>query len=223
MTYISKAHEILKAIARPMTFKELVHDIPGSCGETISRAMRKLFERGLVTRKPQDPTKPNGPKLWTAIPTANQSTTSRTTKPTTQTVAAKSSGKVTVMCLPQNKPTLVTATLQTISELMGLSAKKFSAHDVTKHLREMVNDGKINVDHTESGTVHVHGKTVARIEHEDVKAIVHEYFHSGKMDGWTREMVNGHWEYNELPAQAATPPPVVLVVPAADYDGDPLL
>lgn len=216
-TQSAKALEILQTTNRPMSWMELVSGIPGSCGETVSRALRRLCRKGLVERQPQDPTKPNGVKLWTAK-TASQLSFAPTA------ASASSSGKTTIMCLPQNKPTTVTATLQTLKEMLD-AKKPFSAHDVTKKMRDDIKDGKISIDHTENGTVFAYGKTLARIEHDVVKDIVHDYFHANNMAGWTRELVNGHWEYREEAAQPNPQPPVILVAVASgdDYDGTPTL
>lgn len=226
MTYIDKAFDILTACARPMTWNELANDIPGSVGETISRALRKLTDQGYVIREPKDPNKPRGTKLWSINPAAPPRKSRAQTKlPLSPPMSSKgSSGKAFAMCLPVNKPTLVTATIQAIDELVSAKST-FSAHDVTKKLRDMVKDGKATVDHTETGTVYAYGKTLPRIEHEDVKGIVHEYFSTGKMGSYTRFMDGDHWAYSEPKAAQVTanPPPIVLLMPAADYDGDPVL
>lgn len=205
-----------------MTHKEITKDIPNAFDGTISRALRALHAKGLVTKTPQDPARPTGTKLWMAVQPI-QTNLPLTQAPTPTMSSKGSSGKVISMCLPQNKPTLVTATIQTIEEMV-VAKQPFSAHDVTKKLRDLVKDGKATVDHTETGTVHAYGKTIARIEHEDVRGIVHEYFLTGKMLGWTRVMDGDHWIYKEgMHTAVAVPPPIVLVVPADDYDGDPVL
>lgn len=227
MSLKSEAFEILKKTARPMTVAELAKAIPFSFDGTISRAMRALCAKGCVTRQPKDPAKPRGTKLWSVVPNAVFPQRRSKPAPVPQTAvpptsSTGSSGKVITMCLPQNKPTLVTATIQAIEEMVN-SKQPFSAHDITKKLRDMVKDGTARVDHTETGTVHAYGKTLARIEHGDVRDVVHEYFLTGKMVGWIREMDGDHWIYKEAMQSASIPPPVVLVVPADDYDGDPVL
>lgn len=215
MTFKSQALDVLKAANKAMTYDEIAKLVPGSCGSTIDRALRKLWQEGLVSKEPQNHAKPQHTKLWSFVSTP--STLSSVPTPTPQPKS-----KVITMCLPANKPTLVTATIQTI-ELMLFDETKFSAHDVTKRLRELVGSGIAKVDEIEVGTVHVSGKNVPRIDHEDVKGIVHEYFSTGKMSDWERTMVNDHWVYQPPTVQQPVPPPIVVLVPAADYDGDPLL
>lgn len=221
MTVIVEVFDTLKASATPMTWLEVTSTIASKRfvhGGTVSRALRRLFAKKCVTREFL-PGKHSGTKLWSAIPNAVYTVKQRPAKVATP---KKSSGKVTVMALPTNKPTLVTATLQAITVLMA-DKKTFSAHDVTKKLRDMVKDGSATVDHTETGVVHVGGKAVARIEHDEVRGLVHEYHAAGKMDGYDKVMNGDHWEYAVL--QTLPTPPVVIPTPMPpdDYNGDPAL
>ncbi len=87
---------------------------------------------------------------------------------------------------------------------------KFSAHDVTARLRELVlQSGVIGavypINIAETGSVMVQGQRVARVEHNDVKHIVHTLFDSGELAGYNREDNGTFWEY--VPDQVTTPDP----------------
>lgn len=87
---------------------------------------------------------------------------------------------------------------------------KFSAHDVTARLRELVlQQGVIGaiypIDITETGTVMVQQYRVARIEHSDVREIVHALFDGGEIPAYSREMNGQYFEY--IPDQTASAPP----------------
>jgi hypothetical protein len=122
------------------------------------------------------------------------------------------------MCLPTNKPTLVTATIQAV-EFLRSQKTTFSAHDVTTKLREMVKDGLAHVDNAESGTIFAYGRKVPKIEHDDVRDIVHEYFKAGKLPDYAREMQGDHWKYVPDAVQATSTP----TSSSPDYSGDPTL
>lgn len=104
------------------------------------------------------------------------------------------------MCMPTTKPSLIKAVLELLKVEFVPNNVKFSAHDVTARLRELVLQQAVigavyPIDTTETGTVMVQGNRVARIEHEDVRQIVHEYFDSGELSGYSREQTNGYFEY----------------------------
>lgn len=152
------------------------------------------------------------------------------------------------MCVPLNKPSLIKAVGDLVTQEFIPAQKKFSAHDVTKRLREKVlahakalsnNLFSITVvEPDEVGTVFVHGIKTAKVEHEDVKAIVHELYQVQAFADFGRAHVGTHWEYDLVAnLQAAptatssptTPPPstnvvnvggiVVGVIAGDDYDG----
>jgi hypothetical protein len=113
--------------------------------------------------------------------------------------------------------------------------KKFTAHDVTKRLRDIVlaqaknhQAGVALVDPTETGTVWVQGMSVSKIAHEDVREIVHELFNSGALSGYYRVHNGQHFEYEfgTAPAQVAQPvaaavqdPTVASTAPATGTSG----
>lgn len=124
------------------------------------------------------------------------------------------------MCLPDSTATKLTL-IQAVGDLVTSefipAAKKFTAHDVTKRLREKVSaDPATPISPVETGSVHVQGKSVPKIEHEDVKAIVHELFAQGLLVGFDRVHVAGHFEYDTLANIAALTPPAPIVMPQAD-------
>lgn len=137
------------------------------------------------------------------------------------------------MCLPAStaaKPSLVQAVTELVLKEF-LAGTKFSAHDVTKRVRELANQSTTTINPAETGTVHVKGQAVPRIEHEDVKNIVHELFHTGQMVGYGRHYNGSYWDYDlvaNLPAStgaatvavpSTTPDPVPTVADGSSYDG----
>ncbi len=219
MSIKEKVLAVLNAAASPMLCQDIAKQLPGTPEPSIRRAISQLHKKGMLSYKPTDPAHPGLRKLWTPTNAAN---------PAPNTVNRNfkgSSGKVIAMCLPVNKPTLVTATIQTIEFFLSQKTE-FSAHDVTKKLRELVKDGLAHVDDTECGTVFAYGRKVPKIEHEDVRGIVHEYFGTGKMTNYIKVMDGDHWKYSPDTAQVIPTPPTVTPAPmpqSSDYDGDPTL
>lgn len=124
------------------------------------------------------------------------------------------------MCLPVTtaaKTSLIMAVGDLVTNEFLPGQKKFSAHDVTKRLRELVSQPTTAVNPAETGTVNVKGKAVPKVEHEDVRNIVHELFNQGLLAGYDRYMDGGHWTY-DLTANvaAAIPAPVVQATQAPD-------
>lgn len=205
-SYKFQAFELLKLSGLSLTHVELTKQIPNACGETISRALRSLFEKGCVTRSAVDPSKPNGLKKWKVIPNVNYPTR-QVASPSQLPITFATKGiHVTQATYSASLLAAVESTVQALVD----TDRTFTAYDVTKTLREGVNSGLDLVDKTEVGTTYVNGKTVARIVHEDVKLIVHQAFDDKKMKNYGRTRVDGHdgaWEYK--PAQAITPVPPV--------------
>lgn len=103
------------------------------------------------------------------------------------------------MCRPDNMPTLCKEIENSVKVLVAAKAQ-FSAYDVTKDLRLKVANGGISIDTAETGTVHVGGEDVAKIDHEIVKEAVHDIFSSGEMgDEYGRSHNGNYWEYAEMP------------------------
>ncbi len=94
--------------------------------------------------------------------------------------------------------------------------KTFSAHDVTKEVRDIIwHLG--GVDTNETGTIFIKGKEVALINHDDVRGIVNRFFKEGYMTDYERTVSDGHWTYHPLlPASGDS-------VSGNDYDGTSLL
>lgn len=112
------------------------------------------------------------------------------------------------MTVPAHKPSLIAAVKDLVSTDFLLTRQRFSAHDVTAKLRAKVLEqvqllGPITqfgyvplVDPRETGFVRVQGQDVPRVEHEDVKNIVHEFFTLGGMPGYGRLNNGNFWEYD---------------------------
>lgn len=125
-------------------------------------------------------------------------------------------GGLDLMCAPANKPSLIKAVGDLLVNEFVTSGNKFSAHDVTKRLRDLVLEQKRDlnaqlqqgtrqtyvplVDPAETGDTMVNGIRVARVDHEDVKAIVHDIFNAGGMPNLGRLHVKkgsgSYWEYD---------------------------
>jgi hypothetical protein len=147
------------------------------------------------------------------------------------------------MCAPSNKPSLVNAVGDLLINEFVTSGKKFSAHDVTQRLRQLELERAKNttrnvplpistgtpVDMAETGEVYSAGYKVPKIEHEDVRAIVHDIFSAGGMPNLVRERsALGYWEYDVpksavavVPVTGSTtdPDPVVSGTTGPTYDG----
>src|SRR5512139_919132 len=90
------------------------------------------------------------------------------------------------------KPSLSKAVTDVIKFEYLPSRVKFSAHDITARLRELVLQQAVigavyPIDTAETGVVIVQGNRVARIEHNDVKIIVHALFDAGEFSRDSRE------------------------------------
>lgn len=119
------------------------------------------------------------------------------------------------MCLP-NKMSLVKAVTDLLKFEYIPNRVKFSAHDVTARLRELVLQQAVvgavyPIDVAETGIVMVQGNRVARVEHADVKAVVHHLFDSGELVGYNREDNGTFFEY--VPDQVTTMPDPVQADP----------
>jgi hypothetical protein len=96
------------------------------------------------------------------------------------------------MCMPTNKTSLIKAVEDLVRIEFLANGKKFSAYDVTVRLRELVlQQGIIGavypIDIAETGTVFVQGQRVAKIQHDDVRHIVHELFTQGVFGEYNKE------------------------------------
>ena len=122
------------------------------------------------------------------------------------------------MNAPQTKPSLVKAVGDLVTQEFIANNTKFSAHDVTKKLRDLVLVDDKLVDMTETGPCWVQGKQVARIEHDDVKNIVHDLFTAGLLTGYGRSYNGSFLEYDLL--TNISPPAAVLADDDDTDDGD---
>lgn len=144
-----------------------------------------------------------------------------------------------LMCSPTDKPSLVKAVGDLLVNEFVTSGKKFSAHDITKRLRGIELDRAKNatrnmplpmpnstpIDRLETGEVHVLGYKVPKIDHEDVRNIVHDIYTAGGMPNLGRVRTNGFWEYDSLGNISAlvvspTDPVRVIVVPDDNQGND---
>lgn len=199
--------------------------------ETVSRALRKLREEGHVQARWSQQTARC--REWSCA-NGNSGSTVPAVRPvkTTPATSLKGGTRSNAMCTPNNQPTFVKAVKDLTAEFMK-SERTFSAYDVTTTLRERVNAGKVTINEAETGTVHVSGKNVAKVEHEAVKGIVHDLHNDGEMAGYVRQHNGKYWEYAPTDddsvvtsASPATQPvaPTVAVIslgsPSDDDDSD---
>ncbi len=146
------------------------------------------------------------------------------------------------MCAPANKPSLINAVGDLLVNEFVTSGKKFSAYDVTKRLRQLELERAKNatknmplpfnfsvppVDRAETGETYVAGYKVPKIEHEDVRAIVHDIYNAGGMPNLGRIQVSNYWEYDvkanidALVAASQAIPVMVVPLPTSSPDPDP--
>lgn len=112
-------------------------------------------------------------------------------------------GGLILMCAPANKPSLIKAVGDLLINEFVTGSKKFSAFDVTKRLRGLIlSEAKglgtpILLDPNELGTVFVQGLKVCKVEHDDVKATIHDIFNAGGMPNLSRmrDATDKYWEY----------------------------
>ena len=100
------------------------------------------------------------------------------------------------MCRPDNMPTLCKAIDDHVAKRIA-AKEEFSAFDITKALREEVNGGSSTIDSSETDTVYVGGKSVAKIDHEIVKEAVHDLYKRDEMTGYDRSFNGSHFIYAE--------------------------
>lgn len=229
-----------------------VSDINTFVNSSRSR-IRRCLRRDPAYKSEKVPGDPHGSRQWalratdtTGWANAASSRSSTKTSLTTGRLSTKTPLQSTpprplgsynykgliLMCAPVNKPSLI----ETVGDLLlaefVTSGKRFSAYDVTKRLRELVlleakNLGRsVLLDPNELGTVMVQGLKVPKIDHEDVKSVVHDIFNAGGMPNLGRIHANGHWEYDTkakidallAPSQAPSAP----VTTGSTTDPDPV-
>jgi hypothetical protein len=144
-------------------------------------------------------------------------------------------GKI-LMCAPTNKPSLIKAIGDLLVNEFITSGKKFTAHDVTQRMRHLVLQRAKNntllraplqtppyavIDITEVGEVHVSGYKIPRIDHEDVKSIVHELFKMGGLIDIDRMMDGDRWVYDtkeNIAAELSKSQPAPIPAPVVKAD-----
>jgi len=99
-----------------------------------------------------------------------------------------------------SKPSLVNAVRDIVINEMLNAGTSFSAFDVTLKLRDKVKVDPSIVDTGEVGTVWHLGKKIPKINHEDVRVIVHELFDSGTVSGWDRVFNGSYIKYEPKPS-----------------------
>lgn len=171
-----------------------------------------------------------------SLPKPKKSKKQRTTTPAGSPVRVSQHatyGGLILMCAPANKPSLINAVGDLLVNEFVTSGKKFSAYDVTKRLRELalrqvMHPQAVNsislIDHTETGTVHVKGIKIAKIEHDDVRAIVHDIFNAGGMPNLGRIQIGNYWEYDikaNIDALIAVSQPSTMMLPKKLMAQDP--
>ncbi len=139
------------------------------------------------------------------------------------------------MCIDLTKPTFNTAIETVVQELL-MAGQAFTAHDITEELRKRAAAGTVFIDRDETGEIFINGNPQPRIAHDEVREVVHDLFHQGKMTGFDRSNNGSYWLYeraaatvqpdddddtaqlvDDAPAQLPPAPP-----PQA-YDGTPTL
>lgn len=146
-----------------------------------------------------------------------------------------------LMCSPTDKPSLIKAVGDLLVNEFVTAGKKFSAYDVTKRLRNIELERAKNatrnmplpmpslspIDKAETGDTFVAGYKVPKIEHEDVRNIVHDIYNAGGMPNLGRIQVSNYWEYDtkaniDALATSAQTVPAATAPSVPPQDPDPL-
>ena len=195
-----------------MTTTALVKVLKPANEETIHRALRELRWKARIISQTISGNK-KSQKEWKLL-TKKSTTTSIQPNNFTVLYGKPQYNGATLMNVPNGKPSLVKAVGDMVTQDFVANGTKFSAHDVTKKLREKVLTDDTLVDMGETGPCWVQGKQVAKIEHEDVRGIVHDLFSNGSLVGYGRSMnSSGFWEYDLLTNIAP------VTIPDDDDDG----
>jgi hypothetical protein len=192
-----------------LTVAQLVALIPQAQGrdETVARALRKLRAEGQVAAQPV----PGNARYrqWSYTSSRVSRIAARASQQASNAPQAPTSSPSS----PSRRNSMSTfqTAIETVITDFVVAQKTFSAFEVTKELRERSNVGTVVIDKAETGSAHVNGIDVPRIEHDKVKAEVHDLFTQGKMAGYDRSNNGQYWQYGP----AAAPP----VDPAASSGG----
>ena len=203
----------------------------------VGGALRKLYAKGAAIRILSSDTR----KLWAhqnnapfvsswKIPTLPPLPPPKKKTPSTSVRAVKNNptGKQDTMCLP-TKPTLIAAVTDLVKAMIA-KQRTFSAHDVTKALRENVNDlaearlkdhtitSSFDINIAETGTDYNKGVLVAKIKHDDVRAVVGHLFNTGEMGDYSRFYNGEFFEYSP-PAKVTSVLDPAAGDDSSSYDG----
>jgi len=187
-TQSGKALWQLALYAKPVTVLELMTALPPStCQSTVSRALRRMRAKGIVSSH-----RNGGRYVFWSLPS------SQPAKVQVSNQSSKGSSRRNTVCRPDNMPTLCAAIDSAVASHVLLK-KEFSAYDITKSIREELAAGGITIDTVETGTVYVNGNSIAKIDHEVVKEVVHDLFQRGEIDGYSRSHNGTNWDYAVTP------------------------
>ena len=151
-------------------------------GSRVRHALNRLIKKGVVEKERRVGDRYNRNQWRLTNDGYNMSlTTSAVTSGSQTTTPTQNAGAT--MCTI-NKPTLVSAVEKEVMEFIS-SKLAFSAFDITQSMRKKAADGTLpTIDDKETGTVYLGyadgGKTVPRLDHEDIRTIVHDFFNQGK-------------------------------------------
>jgi hypothetical protein len=210
-----------------LTVAQIVDLIPTAKkrDETVARALRKLFAEGEVDRQVVPGTPRFKQWMFTGSSTASPAPSAPTTTLAPQAKGSRKRSKGSAGRQTMSN-TFQTAVESVITEFVA-AQKAFSAYDVTKELRTATNAGTIAVDKAETGVVHVNGAEVPKIEHEKVKALVHDLFDAGKMPSYDRANNGQFWTYTPSSQTSVADPGNGSGTPApvngGNYDGSSTL
>lgn len=228
----------LQGVTGALSIEDLVEVMPkGSLKSTIARALRDLQIHGKI-QKAVLPNDKKGRKMWAANGQPLVHLSSKTTVATnvippavnqigTTTGRTSSIGPNLSNGPKANSEVFVTleqAVEHVVTEFVQ-KGRTFSAHEVTKLLRELTN-GREYVINSITDTVHVGGKDVPRIVHDKVRDIVHELFFANKMPGYDRKDNGTYHEFTPVlpsPTVGGQPVPTTSAAAPSDYDGSPAL
>lgn len=223
----------LKSATAWLTTRDLANHML-SKPSSVGRSLRRLFYEGKVLKEKLAGDR-YGRMQWIHVDNAgvgmsfgraaspNLTIVSLQAKPVTHTVP--NIGGI-IMQIEQGVDTIIT-------EWVG-AGRRFSAHEVTKELRNRANSGALQIDPGISGTISIGGKDVTKIEHNLVKEATHRAMLSGKFDSYDREHDGTHFEYFPVstspalvdktnPSGDQTQPDQAALATGNDYDGSSTL
>lgn len=201
---------LVSARGNALTVKQLVSLGAASptpiCGATVARALRKLRAEGKVSSQRVPGSHP--PEMAWVVASYAAHTGNGIVLPSlsmrTPNVPAPAALHVPAIAAASvsTAPDPLQNAVSTVVADFVKDNKPFSAWDITQALRERVNAGLITVD--VGDTVHVNGKVVARIVHDDVKQLVHDMFAARQFPAYSSAWNGKYWEYNPITVATAS-------------------